>query len=250
MVLAACSLFLGALPASAPSVTSIPSSTAIPVRFVRTIDVNRAHSGDPVMARTLQVVILPNGQRLPQGTLVVGHIVQAIPSRSGSRMSGLTPSYLSVHFDRIKLANGDIPVALCVRALANPIASYDATVPYSAQEPDNSGTRTLIGGDEFSPWDGTIQDTSGGVVGVNRRDGPFARLLPAADLTSGDSHDCTGTNTEQAVATFSPEACGIYGYGDTTMPDAGRDGSGQFTLYSKAGPVRLYAGSTALLQQI
>jgi hypothetical protein len=107
----------------------------------------------------------------------------------------------------------------------------------------------LIGGDEFSPFDKTVRDDSGDVIAYNRKDGLFARLLPSDDSASKTRPNCSSTSTEQAVAIFSPNACGLYGFEGVSMPHAGRSGSGTFTLASRGGSIKLYAGSTALLQE-
>ena len=56
---------------------TLPSETAIPVMFTHTVDSRKAHTGDVVTAKTMQVVLLPNGEQLPKGTLVTGHVVEA-----------------------------------------------------------------------------------------------------------------------------------------------------------------------------
>jgi len=107
---------------------------------------------------------------------------------------------------------------------------------------------TLIGGTAFSPLDKRIQTNDGDAIGYNRKDGVFARLIPAESSESGTTIHCDGTSTEQSVAIFSPDACGVYGFGGASMPANGQDGSGTFTLAVRGRTMKLYAGSTALLQ--
>jgi hypothetical protein len=107
----------------------------------------------------------------------------------------------------------------------------------------------LIGGDEFSPFDKTVRDDGGDVIAYNRKAGLFARLSPSDDPNSKSHLNCGSTSTEQSVAIFSPNACGLYGFEGVSMPHAGRGGSGTFTLVSRGGSIKLYAGSTALLQE-
>jgi hypothetical protein len=85
-----------------------------------------------------------------------------------------------------------------------------------------------------------IQSEDGDAIGYNRKNGVFARLIA--------SGPCNGTNTEQSIAIFSPDACGAYGFGGDYLADSGRNGSGTFTLALHGHSAILYAGSTALLQ--
>jgi len=240
---------------SAPCATSavqseVPQGTTFPVRFVRSVDARRAQSGDRVTARTLQVVILPGGQRLPKGTLLVGHVVNAQPYHFNPEpYAHQKASSISIHFDQI--VNGDLtlPVNLSVRALANSLQSEWAPRPHYHDETDGAGTMILIGGLEFSPFDKRVRDDSGDIIAYNRKDGVFARLLASDDAASKTSRNCGSTDTEQSVAIFSPNACGLYGFGGVFMPHAGRSGSGTFTLVSRGHSIKLYAGSTALLEE-
>jgi hypothetical protein len=243
-------LLLSAPCAIAATQTKVPPGTAIPVRFVRSVDAKRARSGDRVIAKTLQIVFLPGGQRLPKGTVVVGHVEDAQPYHFDPEpYAHQKASSISIHFDLI--VNGDLtlPVNLSVRALANTFESQWAPRPHYHDETDGAGTMILIGGDEFSPFDQTVRDDSGDVIAYNRKGGLFARLLPSDDPVSKTRPNCSSTSTEQSVAIFSPSACGLYGFGSVSMPHAGRSGSGTFTLVSKGRSIKLYAGSTALLQE-
>jgi hypothetical protein len=214
------------------------------------VDAKKARPGDRVTAKTLQVVMLAGGQRLPKGTLLVGHVVDAQPYHfNPESYARQKASSISIHFDQI--VNGDLtlPVNLSVRALADTFESQWAPRPHYHDETDGAGTMILIGGDEFSPFDKTVRNDSGDVIAYNRKDGLFARLLPSDGPASKARRNCSGTNTEQSVAIFSPDACGLYGFEGVSMPHAGRSGSGTFTLTSRGSSIKLYAGSTALLQE-
>lgn len=242
-------LSISPLAAAEPGST-LPLSTALPVRFVNSVDATKVHRGDVVTAETLQVVMLPSGQRLPKGTLVQGHVVDARPFRfDQAPYAAQKASQLSIHFDQIRTGNLTLPVNLSVRALASSVESRAASTPHFRDETDSSGTMTLIGGTEFSPFDKAIRGKNGEVVGYNRKQGVFARLTESYDAKSETRGKCAPTDTEQSVAIFSPEACGLYGFANESMPHAGRSGSGTFTLESRDHSVRLDSGSTALLQE-
>jgi hypothetical protein len=219
----------------------LPQSTAIPVRFEHSVDTKKAKVGEQVTAKTIQIVALPDGKSIPKGALLVGHVVALDAFRfDQTPYAHQKPSMLSIHFDKLQTGDAAIPVSLSVRAIASTIDSREAAYPHGIDETDHVGTMTLIGGTAFSPLDKMIQSEDGDAIGYNRRTGVFARLIP--------SGSCDGTNTEQSIAIFSPDACGAYGFGGDYLADNGRDGSGTFTLALHGHSVKLYAGSTALLQ--
>jgi hypothetical protein len=230
--------------------TTVPTGTAFPVRFVASVDAKKAQPGDRVIAKTLQIVILRDGQRIPKGTLLVGHVVDAQPYHFDPEpYAHQRSSSISIHFDEILDGDLTLPVNLSVRALANTFESQWAPRPHYQDETDGAGTMILIGGDRFSPFDQAVRDDSGDVIAYNREDGLFARLLPSDDPASKTRLNCSSTSSEQSVAIFSPDACGLYGFDGVSMPHAGRSGSGTFTLTSRGRSMKLYAGSTALLQE-
>src|ERR1700733_4984585 len=59
-----------------PALT-IPADTAIPVVFTKTVNAAKAKAGDPITAKTIQAVRLPDGENIPKGSRLTGHIVQA-----------------------------------------------------------------------------------------------------------------------------------------------------------------------------
>ncbi len=214
---------------------TLPSETAIPVMFTHTLDSRKAHAGDVVTAKTMQVVLLATGEQLPKGTLVTGHVVEARPFKfDETPYTVQQPSYLSIQIDRV----ADSPVAISVRTLASAQAVGEALTPQRIDETDSLGTMVLVGGAHYSPigkrvTDGLFDD----IVGYNKKQGVFARLLPGGG-------GCEGTPTEQSVAIFSPDACGLYGFVDYHL--TAKDNS--FRLTSAHFSVILRSGSAALLQ--
>jgi hypothetical protein len=228
---------------------TIPPSTAIPVIFTQTLEAGKAGPGAAVIAKTTETVYLPGGQVLPRGTTLIGHVVESAPFRFNPAPYAVqTPSTLSVHFDRIAEGGSTIPLSLEVRAISGPVAAHEANILHYRDETDTTGTRILIGGSEFSPLQREVRSPDDDIVGYNRAQGVFARLL-ASDYVAGDSTlHCNATSTEQSVGIFSANACGVYGLDEASMPENGSSGKGAFVLESRHETVKLYAGSAALLQ--
>jgi len=220
---------------------ALPGQTTIPVVFTHTENSAKAKAGDVVTAKTMQVVLLPNGDQLPKGSLVIGHIVEARPFKFDDTPYAVQQaSYLSIKIDQVVDKSGPISVATSVRALADHNAVEEALTPRRIDETDLLGTMVLVGGAHYSPIDKHV--TAGledDIVAYNKKQGVFARLLPGG-------MSCPGTQTEQSVAIFSPDACGLYGFvSDRLSEDSA---SGAFGLASTHHTVVLYAGSAALLQ--
>jgi hypothetical protein len=230
-----------------PALT-IPADTAIPVVFTKTVNAAKAKAGDPITAKTIQAVRLPDGENIPKGSRLTGHIVQATSFHfDETPYAKQKPSVLAVHFDRIAVNGTETPVNLTVRALANHNDAEDATFAHNIDESDHVGTIVLVGGAHFSPLSKEVLSSGDeDIVGYNRRGGVFAHLLPGVYQGRDAGFQCSGTSTEQSVAIFSPDACGLYGFANTSL--FGADESSTFRLTSTRYTVTLYAGSAALLQ--
>lgn len=227
----------------------IPASTAIPVVLTRSVAAVQAQPGDPVSARTLQDVILPGGRVLPKGTALTGHVVASTPFVFDTTPYAVQkPSVLSIRFDRIAAPGANLPVDVLVRAVADPVASHEAEIPHYLDEIDWSGTKILIGGESFSPLEKTVFSPDGSIAGYRRTQGVFARLLAAESVNPESSFTCEATSNEQSVAIFSANACGVYGIQSVFLAQNGSGNDGTIALESLRRSVRLYAGTTALLQ--
>jgi hypothetical protein len=233
--------------------TQSPTATAVPVVFTHAIDASKAHVGDTVTAKTLQVFILPNGKMVPKGATILGHIAETRSfSFDVTPYAVQQPSVLSIRFDKLMTKETTMNVVMSVRALANWSTSESAMRPEATDEHDIVGTMHLIGGDSFRADEKPITTMDGDIVGYNRKEGVFARLLDS-EYSSRYSHfQCHGSGeSEQAVAIFSPSACGLYGLQDIYMADDGLGKeAGTFRLESRKNTVKLLAQSTALLQII
>jgi hypothetical protein len=220
---------------------TLPAQTTIPVIFTHTENAAKAKAGDVVTAKTMQVVLLPNGDQIPKGATVIGHIVEARPFKFDDRpYSAPQASYLSIKIDQVVNKNGPSSVVTSVRALADPISAGEALTPHGIDETDFPGTVTLIGGAHYSPIDKHVTDgPDDDIVAYNKKEGVFAHLLPGGA-------SCPGTQTEQSVGVFSPDACGLFGFGSVHLSED--TASGTFRLASTHRTVVLYAGSAALLQ--
>ena len=216
----------------------LPADTALPVMFAHTLDSAKVKAGDAVTLRTMQVVFLPGGEQLAKGTTLTGHVIEARPFHHDDTPYAVQqPSYLAVQIDQVA-GNAASPITTSVRAMADSSAVAEALSPQRFDDISMVGTTVLVGGAHYSMiahevTAGPYEDT----VGYNRKQGVFARLLPGGA-------GCEGSGTEQSVAIFSPDACGLYGFLSDRLTQSG----GTFRLESTHYTVKIRAGSAALLQ--
>jgi hypothetical protein len=247
-VLGLCSMATMAVPSQALEVTA---TTAIPVIFTHALKAGKDKPEEAIAAKTLQSVVLPGGQRLPKGSILKGRIVE---SRAfvfdPTPYAVQKPSVLSLRFDNALVGSQSIPLHLVVRAMADAQNTSAALTVRYYDESDFVGTKTLAGGDVFSPREDKVRSANDDIVAYIRKDGVFAHLLPNSYQNSNGTVRCDGGSTEQSVAVFSPDACGLYGFDATQLSENGKESQGVITLESTHNSVWIGNGSSALLQLI
>jgi hypothetical protein len=242
-------LFSGSLALAQTSQSpSLSPGTTLPIQFEKALDPSHIHAGDAIAARTAQNVRLANGQILPAGAHVNGQVVFA-----SAFVFDKTPyakqkaSTLAIRFDSIESKGEMLPLNVYVRAMADPLAVWDAQRPKST-DLDTLGTTTQIGGDQVVPSQREVVSQDGDVIGYRRKGGVYAHLISAA---GNGSTDCDASDTEQSMGLFSASACGLYGYTDVTMLNGGKTGEkSTLTLSSRRRSAKIWAKSEALLEVI
>jgi hypothetical protein len=155
---------------------------------------------------------------------------------------------LSIQFDAVTTKTGKYQVHFVLRALANVFAATDAVTPVMQNvDIDTVGTIHMVGRDYYATNEKNIYSPEEDVVGYSRNDGNYGRLITGTATNSKTGIRCDGGNTEQSLAIFSPDACGVYGYKFISLTDNGTQ-SGAFRVESAHGAIKLYAHSAAFLE--
>jgi len=230
-----CMMFFGAaLLAAAPLLAAqeIPTGTVVPIMFTTTVDSAKAHPGDPIVAKVMERVPLPDGGDIPQGAKVIAHVDQVMPAH------GKSPSWMAVEFDRIVVRGHDVPVKANVRAVASMMAVYDAQVPFF--EPDTTPTSAVM----FAPVGGDPAFRPDNPEKSYKKMVTFDGELPPGCGGRLDRESATG-----ALWVFSPYACGVYGYGKglAIVKDGSEEPVGNIIVGSQKN-FELHAGSGWLLR--
>lgn len=220
---------------------SLKAPTTLPIAFTRSIGAKSAHAGDPVTARTTQIVRLADGEIIPRGAKITGQVIAATPFvYDTTPYARQQASVLSIHFNSIEVGREVIPLSVMVRAMADPITSEEAQTPLSP-DIDPSGSTTQIGGDQRYPWNAPVTNEDGDVVAYSRHGGVYAHLIA--------SGGCDGSSVEVSVGLYSASACGLYGFYRTSAEEVGSVAHpSMLTLVSTHGSPKIWKNTTALLE--
>jgi hypothetical protein len=221
---------------------SLDAPTTLPIVFTNTISAGHSHTGDPVMAKTSQIVHLPNGTVIPSGSKILGHVVSA-----NRFVYDETPyahqkqSTLSLKFDSVQIAGASVPLNVTVRAIADPVTSEEARTPTMPHDADPQGTMTQIGGDQLTPSQAKVYSDDGDVVAYNKRGGVYAHLIA--------NNGCDASSVEVSVGIYSASACGVYGFASVSAQERGSEANpSNLTLVSTHLSPKIWKNSTALLE--
>lgn len=216
--------------------------STLPVVFTNTVSANHSHPGDAVMARTTEATRLPDGTVVPTRSLVSGHVTVAHAFvYDNTPYAKQRSSELSVRFDTVRVNGVDHPLNITVRAIADPISSWQSREPATSSDNDPDGTLTQIGGDTLVPSQKEVISGDGDVVAYNKHGHVYAHLIA--------NGNCDGSDVEVPVDIFSASACGLYGFsGVSAIPLSLASQPSVLTLVSTHTSPRIWKHSTALLE--
>lgn len=223
---------------------TIPPGTVLPVMLNSTLNAKSNKVGRQISGRIMQDVPLPDGQRIPAGSRVVGHIVEVDRPAAGSG------SRVVFSFDRIVVRGNSISVSTSLRAIASMMAVFEAQLPTNAI--DDYGTsesdwNTIqVGGDGVFRGSGKVVAADQVVGTANSAGEVTAKLAAVPDRGCRASVD--GNDREQALWVFSTTACGTYGFGDLGIAHAGRSAPTGKIAFTARENVYVRGGSGMLLR--
>ncbi len=234
-------LIVGFAVSNAAALQNVPAGTVLPVMLSSTLDARHDKPGQAITGKIMQDVPLPDGQAIPRGAKVLGHIVSA------RLASAAAPSQLTLKFDQIEFKGKRVPIAAHLRALASMYEVYEARMPTNAWDdygtsPSDWNTVQIGGAGVYRGTGEVVGD--GRVVGRATDYGAVtARLIAAPD------RGCAGaSDQEQALWKFSPWACGTYGFTDLKIVGSeAANAAGEIALQSDRD-VHINGGSGWLLR--
>ena len=222
----------------------LPPGTAIPITFVHTLNSAKLKVGDAVITKTDQEILKPDGDRIPRGSELIGSVVNV-----GASPSSANPSLLAIKFDTLRVHGQSFPLHVGLRALASFADSYSSRSPAVDNGYPETSVYRQVGGDYFYRND-VVYSNEWNEVGKSSDDGVFVKLEHIERVNSPNHAACYATETLQSVGVFASSACGVYGFQDLTIDNAGADDARVIKLHSTKHTLKIASGSTALLQVI
>ena len=224
----------------------VPPGTILPVRLNSSLSSSKSKANQVISARIMQDVPLPGGVKIPEGSQVLGTIVQVAAARSGS------PAEISLRFDKLRTAHQSFPITTNLRAVAGFMEILNAQTP--TMGPGESDvyrwlTTVQVGGDVVYGDGGIVTkgDDSSHVVGKSVGGGVLGQI--SAKEGTKCRGPLFGNNSPQALWVFSSDACGTYGLSHLEISLAGSsDPVGLIDFRSDAKDLRLPSGTGMLLR--
>ena len=224
----------------------IPGGTILPVRLNTALSSTKSKSQQTITARVMQDIPLPNGSKVREGAVLLGHIVEVIPEHSPSGAS------ISLQFDHLRSAHETISLTTSLRALAGPMEVLEAQTPDTGPGEGDVFewmSTTQIGGDHVYGLGGpvTTADNPAEVVGTRLNNGVLGHITAKQGTKCAGAVD--GNSALQALWVFSSDACGAYGLEHVHIAHAGRSApTGLIILCSDNGRLKISAGTAMLLR--
>jgi hypothetical protein len=237
-----CTLILAALmllPIGVMAQSALPVGTILPVSLDTSLKANKVHVGQEIRAKVMQNV---PGTPVRRGATVLGHVVQAGSSKNGQ-------TRLEFCFDAVKVHSRRIPLKADLRALASLMEVEAAQIPEESADrsiPPEVATTQQIGGEQVYRGGGPVAD---GDLKVGEPT-PYGVLALPRVLPGQPCRGIVADNQQpQALWLFSTDACGVYGFSDIHIEQAGRsDPAGTIILVSDKGKLEIGSGSGLLLR--
>jgi hypothetical protein len=225
-------------PCAAVAQEQIPAGTLVPISLDHTINADKVRPGQQIRAEVMQDI---PGTPIRRRAKMLGHVVEATPSTSGA-------ARLEISFDSVRVRGQSIPIKASLRALAS---YFEVEAAETAEDLGTRGTTPetatyqQIGGEQVYRGGGPVAagltvvgtPTPYGVLGL-----PRTQLgQPCRGVIAGNTHP-------QAFWLFSTDACGVYGFDNIRIVDAGRTSDSGITFAAEKGKLKLGIGSGMLLR--
>ncbi len=216
---------------------SLPSGTLLPVSLETGLNAAKLHAGEQIRGRIMQNV---PGTPVRRRDVVLGHVVKVNAPRSG-------PARLEISFDSVKTRQGIVPFHANLRALASFMDVAAAEVPEEGASrgiTPEVATTEQIGGEQVYRGGGPVA-SGDNIVAKALAYGVLG--LPRPNLARGCGGMVADNNHPQAFWLFSTDACGLYGFSDLHIQQAGRT-TDAIVLTSTRSKLNVAGGSGLLLR--
>jgi hypothetical protein len=224
----------------------LPIGTVLPVTLEHALSSKNLVKGEALEARLMQDVPLPNKEKIPAGSKILGSVVNVVSAEDGP--SSITFRFVSLESKHMAAT----PLVVGLRAMATFEAAQTAQTPYQdATSGTNAWATTLqIGGDVRYGDGGKVSNRHHRQVGKATTDGGV--LVRVEDPPGSPCAGWPGAaSTTQALWLFSADACGLYDMKHIRLLHAGnKEPLGDITLSRDDGEIKLMKSSVLLLRVV
>jgi hypothetical protein len=226
----------------------IPLGTVIPVSLEKTLSSKGMTKGDPVEGRITQDVPLPNQDKIPSGSKVLGSVLNVVSSEDDI-------ASITFRLDRIETKKETFAVVTGLRTLAPFTDIQSAQLPRQAGSESVSpqwATTWQIGGDVRYGAAGKVTNKHHRTIGKGTSDGVLVELQDPPGSPCANWPDTEGGQKRlQALWVFSGDACGIFDIGHMRIEHAGnKEPLGEITLVKDNGSIKINRAAGMLLRVV
>ncbi len=225
---------------------AIPAGTILAVRLEKTLSLKDAQRGQAIETKVAQEVPLPDGEKIPMKSPVMGSIVSLENDTDGPGAK------LTLKFDRLEEHKQTLQITTYLRAIASFRAVQSAQLPHSGADMGSPGgwsDTVQIGGDMRFGDGGAVRNRAKQKVGKGVIGGVLVHI--SANPALGCEGPTGGNDYPQALWVFSSDACGVYDLKGVKVAHAGKgEPIGEITLHFEKEDMRLEAGAAMLLRVV
>ena len=225
----------------------IPVGTVLPVSLEHPLSSKDLKKGEAIEGRVMQDVLLPNKEKIPANSKLLGSIAEVVSPENG-------PASITFRFTSLEIRHSTtVPVVVALRAMASFEATQAAQTPYQdspSGSPATWETTLQIGGDVRYGDGGKVTNHHHRKIGKATTGGGV--LVPLEDSPGSPCAGWPGaTQGPQALWLFSADACGLYDLKHIRLAHAGnKEPLGDITLMKDQGEIKIMKSSALLLRVV
>jgi hypothetical protein len=226
--------------------SQLPVGLIIPVSLEKALELKNTHKGEPLEARVMQDVPLPDRGKIAINSKVRGTVLSVVKDSDGSGVS------LTLAFTQAEDRKVNLTMNTSLRAIASYTEVRRAKAPWTGSDngtPAGWDNTTQIGGDIRYGDGGLVRSRKKQKVGKGVLNGVLVHLQP--NPPNGCEGPVNGDDHLQALWVFSADACGVYGMKGATIGHNGKsEPIGEITLHFEKDDARLESGAALLLRVV
>jgi hypothetical protein len=189
---------VGAAQTNPASSTRVVQMVNIVANLEKTIDPKKSHAGDVVNAKTTSEATLSDGTKVPEGSVLVGHIDSITPSENKGSSS------LVLTFNKLDVKNGkEVWVKTVIVRVASYTSSYGPELASGNSEPSSKATANTVNSGSGMNGQGGAEKGPHAIEGLTLSGSPNGSTSGTLTQAKKNIHLTNNTQLIVSVAPFS-----------------------------------------------